>query len=119
MRITILRAYVQVAKLIKRFPELLKKSILQEAIQGKLVSQGSNDEPASILLDQIRSEKQKAYQGRKNKKDNPSFPGIILIYMRSWTELNVDCIDDEIPFEIPESWEWTEVRTDYFICFRN
>ena len=103
-------AYVQVAKLKQEFPELLKKSILQEAIQGKLVSQDPNDEPASILLDRIRSEKQRLIREGKIKKDKHES----IIFRRDNSHYEkLDgierCIDDEIPFEIPESWEWTRL----------
>ena len=103
-------AYVQVAKLNQEFPELLKKSILQEAIQGKLVSQDPNDEPASILLDRIRSEKQRLIREGKIKKDKHES----VIFRRDNSHYEkLDgierCIDDEIPFEIPESWEWTRL----------
>ena len=103
-------AYVQVAKLNQEFLELLKKSILQEAIQGKLVSQDPNDEPASILLDRIRSEKQRLIREGKIKKDKHKS----IIFRRDNSHYEkLDgierCIDDEIPFEIPESWEWTRL----------
>ena len=103
-------AYVQVAKLNQEFPELLKKSILQEAIQGKLVSQDPNDEPASILLDRIRSVKQRLIREGKIKKDKHES----IIFRRDNSHYEkLDgierCIDDEIPFEIPESWEWTRL----------
>ena len=103
-------AYVQVAKLNQEFPELLKKSILQEAIQGKLVAQDPNDEPASILLDRIRSEKQRLIREGKIKKDKHES----IIFRRDNSHYEkLDgierCIDDEIPFEIPESWEWTRL----------
>ena len=103
-------AYVQVAKLNQEFPELLKKSILQEAIQGKLVSQDPNDEPASILLDRIRSEKQRLIREGKIKKDKHES----IIFRRDNSHYEkLDgierCIDDEIPFEIPESWEWARL----------
>ena len=103
-------AYVQVAKLNQEFPELLKKSVLQEAIQGKLVSQDPNDEPASILLDRIRSEKQRLIREGKIKKDKHES----IIFRRDNSHYEkLDgierCIDDEIPFEIPESWEWTRL----------
>ena len=105
-------AYVQVAKLNQEFPELLKKSVLQEAIQGKLVSQDPNDEPASILLDRIRSEKQRLIREGKIKKDKHES----IIFRRDnshYEKLNgiERCIDDEIPFEIPENWSWTRLRT--------
>ena len=98
-------AYVQVAKLNQEFPELLKKSILQEAIQGKLVSQDPNDEPASILLDRIRSEKQRLIREGKIKKDKHE--SIIFRRDNSHYEKRGSedvCIDEEIPFEVPSSW---------------
>ena len=103
-------AYVQVAKLNQEFPELLKKSILQEAIQGKLVSQDPNDEPASILLDRIRSEKQRLIREGKIKKDKHE--SIIFRRDNSHYEkrgFEEVCIDDELPFEIPENWCWSRL----------
>ena len=76
-------------------PEKLKKSILQEAIQGKLVPQDPADEPASVLLERIREEKKRLVkEGKLKKKD-----------------LEVNPIEeDEVPFEIPESWEWCRLN---------
>ena len=89
------------------FPESFKKSILQEAIQGKLVPQDENDEPASVLLERIRAEKQKLIAEGKIKKDKNES----VIFRRDnshYEKLNgiEYCIDDEIPFRIPDSWEW-------------
>ena len=89
------------------FPELLKKSILQEAVMGKLVPQDENDEPASVLLERIREEKQHLIAEGKLKKDKHES----IIYRRDNSHYEkLDgierCIDDEIPFEIPDSWEW-------------
>ena len=89
------------------FPEALKKSILQEAMQGKLVPQDPNDEPASVLLERIRAEKQELIKAGKIKKDKNE--SVIFKRDNSHYELcnGVErCIDDEIPFEIPESWGW-------------
>ena len=113
-------AYVQVAKLNQEFPELLKKSILQEAIQGKLVSQDPNDEPASILLDRIRSEKQRLIREGKIKKDKHES----IIFRRDNSHYEKldgieHCIDDEIPFEIPETWEWIRLGSLFTINPRN
>ena len=82
-------------KLNEELPERLKKSILQEAITGRLVPQDPNDEPASVLLDKIREEKKRLFkEGKLKKKDLEETP----------------ISEDEKPFEIPESWEW--VRWD-------
>ena len=94
------------------FPNCLKKSILQQAVQGKLVPQDPVDEPAAVLLERIRAEKQRFVQEGKIKKDKHE--SIIFRRDNSHYEL-VDgverCIDEEIPFEIPESWEWVRFGT--------
>ena len=88
----------------------LKNSILQWAIQGKLVPQDPNDEPASILLERIREEKVRLVKEGKIKKDKNE--SIIFRgddnshYEKFLATGEVKCIDDEIPFEIPEGWEW-------------
>ena len=75
------------------FPDMMKKSILQEAVQGKLVPQDPNDEPASVLLKKIAEEKKRLIKEGKIKKQKP-LPEIT---------------EDEIPFDIPESWEWVRL----------
>lgn len=85
-------------KLNAELPERLKKSILQEAIEGRLVPQDPNDEPASVLLDKIRKEKvQLVKAGKLKKKDLIETP----------------ITEDEIPFAIPESWEWCRIKQLY------
>lgn len=79
------------------FPEMMRKSILQEAVQGKLVPQDPNDEPASVLLENISKEKSRLIKEGKIKKQKP---------LQEITK-------DEIPFEIPESWEWVRIGS-YF-----
>ena len=91
----------------------LKNSILQWAIQGKLVPQDPNDEPASVLLEKIRTEKARLVKEGKIKKDkNESFifRGDDNSYYEKFIATGeVKCIDEEIPFEIPSSWEWTRI----------
>ena len=92
----------------------LKNSILQWAIQGKLVPQDPNDEPASVLLERIRAEKARLVKEKKIKKDKNE--SIIYrgddnsYYEKFLTTGEVKCIDDEIPFEIPKGWEWCRLK---------
>ena len=92
----------------------LRKSILQQAIQGKLVPQDPNDEPASVLLEHIREEKARLVEEKKIKKEkNPSviFRGEDNSYYEKFTlSGEVKCIDEEIPFEIPNGWEWCRLE---------
>ena len=86
----------------------LKNSILQWAIQGKLVPQDPNDEPASVLLEKIRAEKaQLIKEGKikKDKKESIIYRGEDNSYYEKFADGKVVCIDDEIPFEIPSGWE--------------
>ena len=104
------------AKLNQTFPDLLKKSILQEAVQGKLVPQYSNDEPASVLLERIRAEKQRLIKEGKIKKDKHES----VIFRRDNSHYEkLDgierCIDDEIPFEIPDTWEWVRLSNVFSV----
>ena len=94
------------------FPENLKKSILQEAVQGKLVPQDPSDEPAEALLERIRVEKQRLIKEGKVKKDKRE--SVIFRRDNSHYEKRGSeevCIDDEIPFEIPESWAWVRLSS--------
>ena len=94
------------------FPDDLKKSILQYAVQGKLVPQDPADEPASVLLERIRTEKEPLIKEGKIKRDKHE--SVIFRRDNSYYE-KVDgierCIDDELPFEIPESWEWARIKS--------
>ena len=99
--------YDETTAMQEAFPESLKKSILQEAVQGKLVPQDPSDEPAEALLERIRAEKQRLIKEGKIKKDK--YESVIFRRDNSHYE-KLDgmerCIDDELPFEIPESWAW-------------
>ena len=101
------------AELSSGFARRFQKSILQEAIQGKLVPQDPNDEPASVLLERIRTEKAKlAKEGKLKTKDIVD----TVIYRDDDNKYfekkgkDIVCIDEEIPFEIPDTWAW--VRLD-------
>ena len=90
----------------------LKKSILQEAVQGKLVPQDPTDEPASVLLDRIREEKARLIKEGKIKKDKNE--SVIFRRDNSYYEKSNGierCINEEIPFEIPDSWEWVRLAS--------
>ena len=104
------KAASELTALNDSFPEQIKKSILQYAIQGKLVPQDPSDEPASVLLEKIKTEKQKLIKAGKIKKDKQES----YIYKRDNRhyekigDKEVD-ITDEIPFEIPDNWAWTRL----------
>ena len=93
----------------------LKNSILQWAIQGKLVPQDPNDEPASVLLEKIRQEKERLIKEKKIKRDKNA--SIIYrgednsYYEKILATGEVKCIDEEVPFEIPKGWEWCRVSS--------
>ena len=102
--------YNTIQMLDTTFPDRLKKSILQWAVQGKLVPQDPNDEPASILLERIREEKKRLIREGKIKKDKHES----IIFRRDNSHYEkLDgierCIDDEIIFEIPDLWTWTRL----------
>ena len=105
-----------------RINELLKKSILQEAIQGKLVPQAPNDEPASVLLQHIKEEKQRLVkEGRLKKKDIVDS----IIYKgddnKYYEQIGnkITCIEEEIPFKIPKEWCWVRLSDIVLINPRN
>ena len=95
----------------------LKNSILQWAIQGKLVPQDPNDEPASVLLEKIRQEKERLIKEKKIKRDKNA--SIIYrgednsYYEKLLATGEVKCIDEEIPFEVPKGWEWCRFSSLY------
>ena len=103
-------AYQKTKALNSTFPEALKKSILQEAVQGKLVPQDPTDESAEALLERIRAEKQRLIKEGKIKKDKHES----IIFRRDNSHYEKldgveSCIDDEIPFEIPDTWAWSRL----------
>ena len=89
------KAETELSKLNAELPEQLKKSILQWAIQGRLVPQDPTDEPASELLNRIKAEKAALIKSGKLKKEKPLPP----------------ISEDEIPFDIPDSWSWVRLGT--------
>ena len=97
----------------------LKNSILQWAIQGKLVPQDPNDEPASVLLEKIRQEKERLIKEKKIKRDKNAsiiFRGEDNSYYEKFLATGeVKCIDEEIPFEIPQGWEWCKINNIAFV----
>ena len=106
------KAETQLTALNKSFPDMLKKSILQEAVQGKLVPQNPDDEPASVLLERIRAEKQvliKAGKIRKDKHESAIITRDKIPY--EIIDGKERCIADEVPFEIPDSWCWCRLGT--------
>jgi type I restriction enzyme S subunit len=106
------KAEEHITALNTTFPEALKKSILQEAVQGKLVPQDPDDEPASVLLERIRVEKQKLIKAGKIKKSKHE--SVIVTRDKIPYEI-IDgkerCLADEVPFEIPDSWCWCRLGT--------
>ena len=100
------------AELSSGFARRFQKSILQEAIQGKIVPQDPNDEPASVLLERIRTEKVKLVQEGKLKKkdivDTVIYRDDDNKYFEKKGKETV-CIDEEIPFEIPDTWVWVRL----------
>ena len=107
------KLHVNLEELNASVKSVLRKSILQEAIQGKLVAQDASDEPASVLLQRIREEKERLVKEGKLKKkdviDSTIFRGDDNKYFEKKGK-EIACIDDEIPFEIPESWQWCRVK---------
>ena len=104
--------YGETVAMQEAFPEALKKSILQEAVQGKLVPQDPSDEPAEALLERIRAEKQRLIKEGKIKKDKHE--SVIFRRDNSHYEKRGSeevCIDDELPFDIPSTWMWSRLSS--------
>ena len=99
----------------------LRQKILDLAIRGKLVPQDPNDEPASVLLERIREQKkQMVKEGKLKAKDIKNdtiiFVGEDNLHYEKFQDGTVKCIEDEIPFEVPEGWEWARVSSIVQIC---
>ena len=111
--------YTKLENLNNNYKEELKKSILQYAIQGKLVKQDPNDEPADVLINKILDEKRELIKSKQIKKENLS-----VIYKDStdnqfyekFDDGTIKNITDEIPFDIPDNWAWTRMKN---ICLIN
>ena len=92
----------------------LRQKILDLAIRGKLVPQDPADEPASVLLERIRAEKQQMVKDGKLKakdikNDTVIYVGEDNLHYEKFSDGTVKCIEDEIPFEIPDSWAWARL----------
>ena len=102
----------------------LRQKILDLAIRGKLVPQDPNDEPASVLLERIRAEKQQMVKDGKLKakdikNDTVIFKGDDNLHYEQLADGTVKCIEDEIPFELPEGWTWVRINTACIVNPRN
>ena len=89
----------------------LREKVLDLAIRGKLVPQDPNDEPSSVLLERIRAEKQRMVKDGKIKakdikNDTIIFKGEDNLHYEKFADGSIKCIEDEIPFEVPEGWAW-------------
>ena len=102
----------------------LRQKILDRAIRGKLVPQDPNDEPAEVLLERIREQKQQMFkEGKLKKKDIKNdtiiFKGEDNLHYEKFADGTVKCMEDEIPFEVPEGWAWCKLNDIYnFIDYR-
>ena len=102
----------------------LRQKILDLAIRGKLVPQDPNDEPASVLLERIRAEKQQMVKEGKLKakdikNDTVIFKGDDNLHYEKFPDGSVKCIEEEIPFELPQGWEWSRFSSAFIINPRN
>ena len=107
------KAQAELDLLNRNIKEQLKKSVLQYAIEGKLVPQDETEGRAEVLLEQIQKEKLKLYEENKLKKKDLEHSTIFKGEDNKYYEKigkNVTCIDEEIPFEIPKNWRWVRVK---------
>ncbi|MTR86983.1 hypothetical protein GMD50_18500 [Roseburia intestinalis] len=94
----------------------LREKVLDLAIRGKLVPQDPNDEPSSVLLERIRAEKQRMVKDGKIKakdikNDTIIFKGEDNLHYEKFADGSIKCIEDEIPFEVPEGWAWARMSS--------
>ena len=99
----------------------LREKILDLAIRGKLVPQDPNDEPASVLLERIRAQKQQMVKDGKLKPKDIKDDTIIFIgddnlHYEKFADGSVKCIEDEIPFDLPEGWTWCRLKDLFNVC---
>ena len=92
----------------------LRQKVLDLAIRGKLVPQDPNDEPASVLLERIRQQKQQMVKEGKLKakdikNDSIIFVGEDNLHYEKFANGSVKCIEDEIPFDLPDGWAWARL----------
>ena len=105
--------YNRIQDVHKGFPDKIKQSVLQWAVQGKLIQQDENDEPASMLLERIRAEKEELIkQGKikRDKRESVIYQGADNSYYERFADGSEKCIDEEIPFEIPGSWLFVRLK---------
>ena len=98
----------------------LREKVLDLAIRGKLVPQDPNDEPASVLLERIRAQKQQMVKEGKLKAkdikdDSIIFVGEDNLHYEKFADGTVECIEDQIPFELPNGWAWSKINNIAFV----
>ena len=109
------QAKVALDELESTLPDMLQQSILQAAIQGQLVPQEPSDTPAALLLERIQAERERLIKEKKIRRDKNA--SIIYrtdegsYYERILASGEETCIDEEIPFDIPDSWQWTRLSS--------
>lgn len=100
--------------------KVLRQKVLDLAIRGKLVPQDPNDEPASVLLERIRQQKQQMVKDGKLKAKDIKNDTIIFVsednlHYEKFADGSVKCIEDEIPFDLPDGWAWAKINTIAFV----
>ena len=112
------QAKVALDELESTLPDMLQQSILQAAIQGQLVPQVPSDTPAALLLERIQAERERLIKEKKIRRDRNASVTYRTdegsYYERILATGEETCIDDEIPFDIPDSWQWTRLRDVVF-----